>query len=225
MYYSLCCAHAWKIAAQTGAVPTGLPYRIAASGRLRCLPLTVSQLPFLLMAMASDVLSSSPCQAWSEAAFMQPVRRRRKTSAERRAQRNRAAARHIGWLLKGVAELEAHRGSAPSAMVGQLAGALTRKAKVKSVSTADVATAAARAAPAFPPGVWEPIPDPIVVSTTPSASTDIIELPLICLELQKILGPEIHAAQASGVKSLGAEYKARLCHIIDIIDLAFAHNV
>jgi len=40
-----------------------------------------------------------------------------------------------------------------------------------------------------------------------------------------ILGPEIFAAQAAGVESLGADYKARLCHIIGIIDLAFAHNV
>ena len=174
----------------------------------------------LLMAMASDVLSSSPSLAWSEAAFMQPLRRRRKTSAERRAQRNRAAARHIGWLLKGVAELEAHRGSAPSAMVGQLAGALTRKAKVKSVNTA-AAAAAAMDAPAFPPGVWEPIPEPIVVSTTPTASTDIIELPLICVELQNILGPEIVAAQEAGTDRLSTVRKARLCQYIGIIDLAF----
>ena len=50
-------------------------------------------------------------------------------------------------------------------------------------------------------------------------------LPLVCIELQKILGPEIFAAQAAGVDTLGSDRKARLCHIIGIIDLAFAHNV
>ena len=91
---------------------------------------------------------------------------------------------------------------------------------MKSVNTA-AAAAAAMDAPAFPPGVWEPIPKPIVVSTTPSASTDIIELPLICAELQNILGPEILAAQEAGVETLGYDRKARLCQFIGIIDLAF----
>ena len=50
-------------------------------------------------------------------------------------------------------------------------------------------------------------------------------LPLICIELQKILGPEIFAAQAAGVDTLGTDKAAMLCHIIGIIDLAFAHNV
>ena len=113
------------------------------------------------------------------------------------------------------------------------------------------AAAAAAAAPMRPPGiffsnvaqpgVWEPIPPPRFLSPhlevqgnnyikggipVPLRATRCDEpLPLICIELQKILGPEIFAAQAAGVDTLGPDTKARLCHHIGIIDLAFAHNV
>ena len=51
--------------------------------------------------------------------------RRKKTAAERRAQRQRAQARVIGAVVKGVAELFAHRGGQPTSALQVLAAALS----------------------------------------------------------------------------------------------------
>jgi len=126
---------------------------------------------------------------------------------------------------------------------------------VQALTPASAADAAAAAAPLRPPGIFfaqDAAGEPATAAYAPPAYAQpayaapsyaapapayaqqpIVdfeggvrtELPLVCMELQRILGPEIHAAQAAGTNNLGAKYKARLCHIIGIIDLAFAHNV
>ena len=69
---------------------------------------------FVLRAMASA----------AAAAAGGGVGRRLKTTAERKAQRARASARHVGWLLGGVDSLEAHRGCQVGHLLRELAAAL-----------------------------------------------------------------------------------------------------
>ena len=168
-----------------------------------------------------------------------PWPRPRRSGALRRAQYARSEARAVSHLLKAFSELQ-HRGCSHTKLGTALMHALLSPA-----------AAAAAAAPMRPPGiffanvaqpgVWERIPPPRILSPhlqvqgnnyikggipVPLRATSCDEpLPLICIELQKILGPEIFAAQAAGVDTLGTDKAARLCHIIGIIDLAFAHNV
>ena len=153
-----------------------------------------------------------------------PWPRPRRSGALRRAQYARSEARAVSHLLKAFSELQ-HRGCSHTKLGTALMHAL--------LSPAATAAAAAPLRPpgiffatAAQPGVWEPIPPPIDYFKGGIPATRCDEpLPLVCSELQMILGPEIFAAQAAGVESLGADYKARLCHIVGIIDLAFAHNV
>ena len=155
--------------------------------------------------------------------------RPRRSGAQRRAQKERAHARGIQHLLGAFAEVQSHRGGQLTVLGEALLQALS-PFPAADTDVAAAATSAAAAAP-FRPGVWEPLPALPIDYTkggipVPLRATRCEEpLPLICIELQKILGPEIFAAQAAGVDTLGPETQARLCHHIGIIELAFAHNV
>ena len=158
--------------------------------------------------------------------------RPRRSGAQRRAQKERAHARTIQHLLAAFAEVQSHRGGQLTVLGEALLQALQ---PASAAGTEAATTSAAAAAPPFPPGVWEPIDYVMGARNEPHVYTKEVvlvpvratspRLPLVCIELQTILGPEIFAAQAAGIESLDIKYKARLCHHIDIIDLAFAHNI
>ena len=159
--------------------------------------------------------------------------RPRRSGAQRRAQKERAHARAIQHLLGAFAEVQAHRGGQLTVLGEALLQALS-PAPAADTDVAAAATAAAVAAP-FPPGVWEPLPahpgyvqatttsrvQPASAAAAAAAPRLSPEEPLIFVELQHILGPEIVAAQGFLSNRNNSGRRARLCQAIDIMDLAF----
>ena len=124
--------------------------------------------------------AASPCTprptrrvAFAPLPAPQPGARRRRTAAERRAQRARAEARAVGALLRCFASVDQHRGGRLPRLSRALQAALRPEPGSSAPAAGPVSRAAAHAPgaretfPAAPPGDWtpatastEPFPEP-----------------------------------------------------------------